>query len=71
MNQRISRNPANLPPSIDQEQPAIAYNPNTGNALVAWHDSGHYTDRGEWGIWGRIWVPTERAFLPLIQSGAP
>jgi hypothetical protein len=70
-NERVSRDPAGLPPSTDQEYPAIAYNPDAGNALVVWHDSGHYTDRGEWGIWGRIWVPVDRVFLPLVPKGVP
>jgi hypothetical protein len=66
-NLRVSKDPDSLPPSGDQQAPAMAYNWSAGNVLVAWHDHGHY-DEGDvdyWGVWGRIWAPTWPVHLPL------
>jgi hypothetical protein len=41
------------------------------NALVVWQDNRYNPDRGQWGIWGRIWVPMVRTFLPLVTRGMP
>jgi hypothetical protein len=41
------------------------------NALVVWQDNRYAPDRGYWGIWGRIWVPVDRIFLPLVMRGTP
>ena len=73
VNQRVSRDPDWLPPSGDQEGLVMAYNPTAGNALVAWHDHGHYSEEeaGHWGIWGRIWAPVGRVWLPLILKSWP
>jgi len=68
VNQRVSKDPDWLPPSADQQEPAIAYNWTADNALVAWQDYGHYSN---WGIWGRIWAPVERVWLPLIFKSWP
>ena len=45
----------------------MAYNPNADNVLVAWQDHGHYdeTEVDYWGIWGRIWAPAWKVYLPL------
>jgi hypothetical protein len=59
------------PPGYDQDRPAIAYNPGTGHALVAWHDDRYELDRGLWGIWGRLWMPVDRLYLPLVLRVAP
>jgi hypothetical protein len=67
-NQRVSLDPPSLPPSPYQELPAIAYQPSTGHALVVWQDGRHFADRGDYGIWGRIWMPVDRVFLPLLRK---
>ncbi len=60
-------------PSMNQAYPAMAYNYNAGNALVAWQDHGHYseTDAGYWGVWGRIWAPRLPIALPLVLKSWP
>ncbi len=50
---------------------AVAYNPGTGHALVAWHDDRYEAERGPWGIWGRLWVAVDRVYLPLVLRSAP
>jgi len=70
-NVRVSWDPPGHPASGDQEYPAIAYHPGMENALVVWQDNRYAPDRGQWGIWGRVWVPAERIFLPLVVRGAP
>jgi hypothetical protein len=67
----VSKDSPLHPTSYDQESPAIAYNPGTGNALVVWQDSRYNADRGDWGIWGRIWVPADRIYLPAVLRAAP
>ncbi len=68
INQRVSKDPDWLPPSTNQQEPAIVYNWTADKALVAWQDYGHYSN---WGIWGRIWAPVERVWLPLILKSCP
>ena len=68
--QRISVDPPAYPPSINQTFPAIAYDPSAAHALVVWSDQGHYDPDIDPGIWGRLWVPLERVWLPLVlQAG--
>jgi hypothetical protein len=64
--ERVSRDPQGYPPSQDQFAPAIAYSPHAGHALVVWQDTGHHDPDTDDGIWGRLWVPTERVLLPLV-----
>ena len=59
------------PISHDQQSPAVAYNPGTGHALVAWHDDRYELERGPWGIWGRLWVAVDRLYLPVVLRAAP
>ena len=68
INQRVSKDPDSLPPSGDQQDPALAYNWRADNVLVAWHDHGHYdeTEVGYWGVWGRIWAPNWQTHLPVV-----
>ena len=69
VNERVSEDPYYMAtPSAEQASPAMAYNPSAGNALVAWHDHGHYSevDAGYWGIWGRMWAPAWRQYLPVV-----
>ena len=77
VDQRVSKDPPSLAPSLLQERPAMAYNTTTpitatGQALVAWGDHGHYdpSEAGYWGVWGRIWAPLHlrrAAFVPLVM----
>jgi hypothetical protein len=71
INQRVSQDPPLLPLSGDQDYPAIAYHPSSGHALVVWQDNRYNPDRAYWGIWGRIWMPVERVFLPLVLRASP
>ena len=71
VNQRVSLDSPLHLPSYDQESPAIAYHPDTGNALVVWQDARYDPDRGPWGIWGRFWVAVDRIYLPLVLRAAP
>jgi len=59
--------PPALDPSTTQEQIAMAYNPLLGDALMVWQDSGHATDLGVWGVWGRVW--TGLLFADGFESG--
>lgn len=44
----------------------MAYHPGNGRSLVVWQDGRYAPDRGDWGIWGRFWVPADRIYLPLL-----
>ncbi|MBN1180352.1 MAG: hypothetical protein JXD18_14160 [Anaerolineae bacterium] len=67
VNERVSVNPPGYPPSNSQTEAAIAYGYWAESSLVAWQDSGHLLPAPPYlGIWGRIWGPSERVFLPLV-----
>ncbi len=68
-NHRVSVDPIGYPPSAHQINPALAYGPSTGDALVVWADTGHYTEptAGGWGLWGRHWVAA--IFADGVEDG--